>query len=388
ISIMKYASQNDWPALSSVVRPPVIFLVSSDTRIWARATMAGSTPARSRRARSASRPSVSRNSPMSSSDETLEARYSATPVSVSESDRTRNPSMLFSPTSRASDSSSCAACRAERAWKNRWVESSRAAMTAPSVVVVRSTSARRLTPPPPDMRSGIRKTAAKNRGPSSAIPQNDFLRPLSTTSRRTTAHTLRTKGLPFRPRFRPSGLGAYQVDEDLVERRLHQLEPRQPGAGGDEPLQDLLGVRPGRELELGVLPIVVDPLHKPSVCKDLLRTTGTAVEPDDEMVSAMCPLDVAERAVHQLLPSGDDTQLVTQLLGLLHDVRREEDRLPAPAQFEHRILHHLCVHRIEPRERLVPDHAIRIVQHPGDELRLLLHPLPGAVPTAQPPHPL
>ena len=30
---MKYASENDWPALSSVVRPPVIFLVSSDTRI-------------------------------------------------------------------------------------------------------------------------------------------------------------------------------------------------------------------------------------------------------------------------------------------------------------------------------------------------------------------
>src|SRR2546425_7539733 len=87
---MKYASENDWPALSSVVRPPVIFLLSSDTRIWARATMAGSTPARSRRARSASRPSVSRNSPMSSSDETLEARYSATPVSVSESDRTRS----------------------------------------------------------------------------------------------------------------------------------------------------------------------------------------------------------------------------------------------------------------------------------------------------------
>src|SRR5438445_711693 len=240
---MKYASENDWPALSSVVRPPVIFLVSSDTRIWARATMVGSTPARSKRARSASRPSVSRNSPISSSDETLEARYCATPVWVSESDRTRNPS----------------------------------------------------------------------------IP------------------------------LRPSRLGPYQVDEYFVERGLHQLEPRQPGAGGDEPLQDLLGVRPGRKLKLGVLPIVVDPLHKPLVCEDLLRTTGTAVEPDDEMVSATCPLDVAEGAVHELLPSGDDAELVAQLLGLLHDVRREEDRLPAPAQFQHRILHHLCVHRIEPR---------------------------------------
>src|SRR5256886_13305999 len=36
----------------------------------------------------------------------------------------------------------------------------------------------------------------------------------------------------------------------------------------------------------------------------------------------------------ELLPSGDDAELVAQLLGLLHDVRREEDRLPAPAQFQ------------------------------------------------------
>src|SRR3989442_13448751 len=192
----------------------------------------------------------------------------------------------------------------------------------------------------------MRTRHATKRGRTSATTKTALWRPPSTTSRRTTAHTLRMDSLPFGPRLRPSRLGPYQVDEDFVERGLHQLEPRQPGAGGDEPLQDLLGVRPGRELELGVLPIVVDPLHKPLVCEDLLRTTGTAVEPDDEMVSAMCPLDVAEGAVHELLPSGDDAELVAQLLGLLHDVRREEDRLPAPAQCQHRILHYLCVHRI------------------------------------------
>src|SRR2546425_12370514 len=86
-----------------------------------------------------------------------------------------------------------------------------------------------------------------------------------------------------------------------------------------------------------------------------------------------------------LLPSGDDAELVAQLLGLLHDVRREEDRLPAPAQFQHRILHHLCVHRIEPRKRLGENHEIWNAQHPGDQPHLLLHPLPAPVLAAPPP---
>src|SRR5256714_1793293 len=239
--IANWASETDWPALSAVVRPPVIFFVSSDTRIWARATIAGSTPARSSRARSASLHRVSRNSPMSSSDDTLEARYCARPVAVRESDSTRNPSMRLRPTSRAKESSTPGPPGTRPTTKNPRVEASRAATTAPSAVVVRSTTTTRLTPPPADMSSGSRKIAAKNTGPSSAITQNDFLRTRSTNSRRTTAQTLRTGRLRVRLRCGPSGLRPHQVDEDLVQRGLHQLEARQPRPPGDEPLHDPLG---------------------------------------------------------------------------------------------------------------------------------------------------
>src|SRR3989449_8917185 len=96
-----------------------------------------------------------------------------------------------------------------------------------------------------------------------------------------------------------------------------------------------------RSLELGELPVVVHLLHQTPVGKDLLRGAGAAVESDDEMVSAMYPLDVRERAVHQLPAPRDDAQLLAQLFGLLHDVGREQDRLPAAAQVEHGVLHHL-----------------------------------------------
>src|SRR5437879_7484139 len=306
---MKYASENDWPALSSVVRPPVIFFVSSDTRIWARATIAGSTPARSSRARSASLPRDSRSRPMSSSEDTLDARYSAWPVAVRQSERTRNPSMLFSPTSRAKESSTPAPPGTRPTTTNRCVESSRAATRAPSVVVVRSTTTSRLTPPPPDMSSGSRKIAAKNTGPSSAITQNDFLRTRSRNSRRTTAQTLRRGGLRPRLCSGPGCLRPHQVDEDLVQRGLHQLEPRQPRPGRHEPLEDLLRVCIRGELELGVLTVVVDLLPDSCLGHYLLGGPSAPVEPDHEMVSAMGPLDVAQRSVHELSPAGDDAQL-------------------------------------------------------------------------------
>src|SRR5207247_5764162 len=160
--------------------------------------------------------------------------------------------MRFTPTSRAKESSTPGPPGTRPTTKNRWLESSRASTRAPRVVVVRSTTTSRLTPPPVDMSSGSRKMAAKNTGPSSAITQNDFLRTRSTNSRRTTAQTLCTGGLRVRLCGGPGSLRPYQVDEDLVERGLHQLEPRQPRPRRDEPLQDLLGVRRRGELELGV----------------------------------------------------------------------------------------------------------------------------------------
>src|SRR6266566_1045409 len=108
------------------------------------------------------------------------------------------------------------------------------------------------------MSSGSRNTAAKKSGPSSAITQNAFLRTRSTNSRRTTTQTLRM-----------CGLRSDQVDEDLVQRRLLQLEPRQPRARRHQSLEDLLGIGAGRELQLSILAVVVDLAHETLICKHL-----------------------------------------------------------------------------------------------------------------------
>src|SRR6267143_1047158 len=376
---MKYASAKDCPALSPVVRPRVILLVRRDTRSWACATTPGSTPARSRRAFSATRPSVSRSSPMSSSDDTFDARYSAIPVPSSESETSRNPSIRRAPTSPANESSTPGAPGMRRTTTKPRVESRRAATVAPNAVVVLSTTTSRFTPPPCDSNTGARKTAAKKTGPSMAITQNDLRRTRSTNSRRITARTLLTGRSVARR------LGADQVDKDLVERRLLELEPRQPGARRHQTCEHALRVRAGGELELGVLAVIVDPTHKSFICKHLCRTTGVAVESDDDMVSTMCPLDVAERTVHQLPSTGDNAQLLAQLLGLLHDVCGEEDRLATAVQIEDHVFHHLSVDRIEPRERLIQDHEVGVVQHRRNELDLLLHPLRQLIDASQSP---
>src|SRR6266513_2527239 len=371
---MTYASQNDCAEVSPVVADPEIFLVRRSILSCARPTVAGSTPARSSRAFTASRPSTPRSSSMSRNDDTFAARYSAAPVSTVRSARMRSPSSRLRPTSRVSESNSPAR-GADRATIMKVVpRASESATRAPNSDVVPSTTTMALVPPAAAKCSGMMMIAAKKSGPRMAETQNHLLRTRSTNSRRITARILRTH------RLRP-----HQVDEDLVQRRLLQLELGQPRARRHEALEDLLGVRAGRELELGILPVIVHLAHEGLVCKQLRRPAEAAVEPDDQMVSAVGALDVRERAVHELPPPRDDAQLLAQLLGLLHDVGREQDGLPATAQVEHRVLQDLGVHRIESRERLVENHEVRLVQHGRDELHLLLHPFRKLVDAAQPP---
>src|SRR2546425_3647673 len=150
----------------------------------------------------------------------------------------------------------------------------------PNPRVVPSTTATLRVPPPPANSTGSTTIAPKNSGPMSAENQNHLLRTRSTNSRRTTAHTL-----CIGPRLLPRRRGTDQVDEDLVERRLHQLESRQPRPRAHQRGENPLGVRARRELHLGVLPVVVHLGHQPSVREHLRRRPGAAVEPDDEMVT-------------------------------------------------------------------------------------------------------
>src|SRR5690242_2844918 len=142
-------------------------------------------------------------------------------------------------------------------------------------------------------------------GPSSAPIQNQRVRTRSTNSRRTMAQILCIRSYAGLRRLR-----AHQVDEDLEERWLAQLEARQPRPRGDQVAQDALRVGSGGELDLGVLTVVIDFFHERGVGEHPRRRADAAVEPDDEMVPAPGPLDVAERAVHQLPPARNDAHVL------------------------------------------------------------------------------
>src|SRR3989442_5876691 len=344
---------------------------------------AGSMPARSSRTVVTTLPRTRWSSPMSRSEETFVARYSAAPVPTTSPASTRTPSNRFAPTSRMSESITPGAAATRLAWNTRPARNA-SATRWPNDELVPSTTTIRFGLPDAAKAAGRKISAARNSGTRNADTQNHLLRTRSMNSRRMTAHTLRT-GRRLLPSVGAGRVGAYQIHEDLVQRRLHHLKAGQPGPRGHEQPQQFLRVGPRRELELGVLPVVVHLLHQPPLREQLRRVPDLAVKPDSEILSARCPLDVAKRSGHQLPPAGDDTQLIAQLLGLLHDVGGEEDGRTTVAQLQHHVLEHLCVDRIEPGERLVEDDERRLVQQRRDELDLLLHPFGELVDAAQAP---
>src|SRR2546422_5007039 len=382
---MKYASENDCAELSPVVADPEIFCVASVIGCSARAMTAGSMPARSSRAVVTTLPRTRRSSPISRSEETLVARYSAAPVLTTSRASTRTPSRRLAPTSRISESITPGDAVTRLAWNV--VPARNASVTRwPNVEPVPSSTTIRFGPPDEANAAGRRITAARNSGTRIADTQNHLLRTRSTNSRRMTAKTLRTRD-QLLPHSGARGVAAHEVDEDLVQGRLHDLKPGEPCSGSHKQPQQLLRVCPGRELELGILPVVVHLLHQPPLRKQARRVPSLAVEPNGEMLSARSSLDVAKRAAHEFSSARDDAQLVAQLLGLLHDVRREEHGHATLAQLEHDVLEHLGVHRIEPRERLVEDDQRRLVQQRRNELDLLLHAPREPVDAAQTPGP-
>src|SRR6266566_3553659 len=252
---MAYASPNDCAEVSPVVLDPEIFRVRRSIRSCARFTRLGFTPARSSRVVTASRPSTPLSSSMCRNEETFDAWYSAAPVSTVVSVTMRNPSSRLAPTSSRSESNRPACGTARPAMMNARFCASESATRTPNPVVVPSTTTTRFAPPPDiERRSGMMTMAPKKSGPSRAVTQNHLLRTRSTNSRRTTAQTLRIGS-----RLRPRRLGSDQVQKDL-------------------------GIRPRRQLELGILAVVVHALHEPPLGKHLLRGAGAAVEPDDEVV--------------------------------------------------------------------------------------------------------
>src|SRR2546426_6252404 len=231
------------------------------------------------------------------------------------------------------------------------------------------------TPPPTDCMIWNTMMPAKSTGPKMAETQNHFVRTRSMNSRRMTAQTLRTGASVPASRRRRGRFGTDQVHENLVERRARQLEAREACTGADERPQDLLGVRTKRELQLGLLTEILDLRHQAPVGEDLLRAPLTAVERDDHVLTAVCALHLGERAVDEFLPPRDDAKPVAELLGVFHDVRREQHGLARAAVLHDRVSQHLRIDGIKPGERLVENDEIGIVQNCRDELNLLLHTL-------------
>jgi hypothetical protein len=99
----------------------------------------------------------------------------------------------------------------------------------------------------------------------------------------------------------------------------------------------------------------------------------------DHAAGAGSRAELEERAVEQLLAARDQHDAIAQALGVLHDVRREDDRRPVLAEIADDLLEHLLVDRIEAGERLVEDDELRPVRDRGEHLHLLL-PCPSTAP--------
>src|SRR2546426_11567732 len=165
----------------------------------------------------------------------------------------RNPSSRRAITARVNESRRPTRGATRAATLKVPLAASESATRSPNRVVVPSTTTIRSGPPEPANRSGRKNRVAKKMGPRAADTQNHLLRTRSTNSRRMTAQTLRTGGLVFRAHHGSRRLRPHQVDEDLVQRRLLQLELRQPRARRHQLLEDLLGGGARRGLQLGLL---------------------------------------------------------------------------------------------------------------------------------------
>ena len=79
--------------------------------------------------------------------------------------------------------------------------------------------------------------------------------------------------------------------------------------------------------------------------------------------------------VEHLVAAVDHHDVVAQLLGVHHDVRREQDRGPAAVLLVDQFPQQPLVHRVEAAEGLVEDEQVGPVDDGGHELHLLLHAL-------------
>ena len=106
-----------------------------------------------------------------------------------------------------------------------------------------------------------------------------------------------------------------------------------------------------------------------------LDERAVALEGERHGVLAVAGLHLRDGAVEDLLAAIDERDAVAEPLDRLHLVARQHDRGAGAPHVDEHLAHHVRADRIEPAHRLVHDQHVGLVQHRGDELRLLLHAL-------------
>ena len=166
------------------------------------------------------------------------------------------------------------------------------------------------------------------------------------------------------------------LDEDLLERRVSDLEPEHVAAGLRGP-EHGLRVGPGVHAQLGE--VMAGSRHRDvRQGQEPVAVAVAGGRHADDLVTGRA-LDLPRRAGRDDTSVVDDRDGVAQLLGLVELVRAEQDRLAPIAHLGEGGLEHRDVHRVERGEGLVHQQDVGIVEDRRDVLDLLLVALRQAV---------
>ena len=220
------------------------------------------------------------------------------------------------------------------------------------------------------------KIDPKNSGPATVATMNQRDRTRSRYSRRKTAQNFLMRAAPEQLRWRRVGsVGGHALQEDLVQRRPHELEPLDARACIQQAPEQQLRIGPRRHLDLGNAIRVIGARRKRAVtgCRSQpwMGWRQTQRRPLDARApnGRLRPLRPALCGRPPMMQTASHT-----LLGAVHQVGAKNHC--AAAFFEVEMVSREClgVDRIQSAEWLIEDHELGVMKQRANELHLLLHP--------------
>src|SRR5688572_1110901 len=210
---------------------------------------------------------------------------------------------------------------------------------------------------------------AKNTGPKTVANRNHRVRTRSRYSRAVMTQSLSMAAHPVLDAAR-----AHTVEEDPVQGGAYELEPFDRRARTHQPREEILRRCVRGELDLEHPIRVVTARHQRAVAENLRHAGRCSVRQHDRhMAVALTRLHLGDGAIQYFLTARDDADRVAETLGVVHEMRTEDHRLPTLPQLDDDVLQRLRIDGIEAAERLIEDDEIGIVNQRRDELDLLLH---------------